>query len=468
MLRRVAPTAWIRSPYAALRFATIIPLPMPALSPTMTQGNLVSWEKKIGDAVGPGDTLAKIETDKAAVSFDNQGEEGFMARYVIEGGTPDVKVGEVVALLVEDAEDVNSDEVKNWKPDSAAAAPAAAAPAAPAAAEATPAAAAAPSAGSSAPAGSRVMASPLARNLARELGIDVAQVSGTGGSVGRVTKDDVVNASKNPSALKAAAPSGSSAAAPAAPAAPAKTQAPPAPAAGAAYETLELTGMRKTIAARLTQSKNVDVPHYYLTANCNVRNMQSVVKQLNAKGDGKFKISLNDYIIKAVARANLIVPECNTHWHGDHLRRYNTVDVSVAVAIPNGLITPIVKDAHAKGLAEISNEVKALAKLAKEGGLKPEQYQGGTVSVSNLGGFGIDNFTAIINPPQSMILAIGTVRHEAQVAEGDDGEMVATGKVDPMMTFTASFDHRVVDGAVGAVWFKHFKDAIENPLSLLL
>lgn len=475
MLRRVVCRPW--APSAAARFVTITPLAMPALSPTMKEGNLTEWVKQVGQSVNPGDELAKIETDKATISFENVGDEGFLARHLVEAGAATVQVGTVVALLVEEEADINSDEVKNWKPEAAAAAaPAATEESKPAESSASAKSSSSAPAASSGNSGERVFASPLARKTAADLGLDLSAITGTGGSVGRVTKDDVVAASKNPSAAKAAAKSDSEASSSAAKseapaksesAAPAAAPAAAAPA-GSMFESIPVSGMRKTIASRLTQSKNVDVPHYYLMQECKVDSMLAVVKQLNAKGKGEYKITVNDYIIKAVARANLIVPECNTHWHGDHMRKYSTVDVSVAVATPSGLITPIVRDAHAKGLAEISMEVKALAKKAREGGLAPEQYQGGTVSVSNLGAAGIDQFTAIINPPQSTILAIGTTLNKPEIAENEDGELVVTGKVDRVINFTASFDHRVVDGAIGAQWFKAFKDTIENPLSLLL
>ncbi|RNF03369.1 dihydrolipoamide acetyltransferase precursor [Trypanosoma rangeli] len=227
--------------------------------------------------------------------------------------------------------------------------------------------------------------------------------------------------------------------------------------------------MRATIARRLSQSKNVDIPHYYLFEECCADNMMALVRQLNVKGDGKFKITMNDYIIKAVARANMLVPEANSSWQGSVIRQYNTVDVSVAVATPTGLITPIIKNAHARGLADISIEMKALAKKAREGTLQPHEFIGGTVSVSNLGASGIPGFTAIINPPQSLILAIGSAKPRPKITLNEEtGKYQVGSEVEMVVKFTASFDHRVVDGAVGAQWCTHFKDAFENPLSLLL
>eukprot|EP00388_Colpodella_angusta_P011522 GDKJ01029459.1.p1 GENE.GDKJ01029459.1~~GDKJ01029459.1.p1 ORF type:complete len:228 (-),score=15.57 GDKJ01029459.1:269-952(-) len=227
--------------------------------------------------------------------------------------------------------------------------------------------------------------------------------------------------------------------------------------------------MRSTIAKRLQKSINTEVPHFYVTNHCRADSMLSTIKHLNAKGAGKYKITVNDYIIKAIARANLIVPATNSHFMGDSIRQYKNVDVSVAVATPTGLITPIIRNAQAKGLVEISNETKELAKKARDGQLQPNEYQGGTVTVSNMGGMGVDSFTAIINQPHSMILACGTASPRPEIIKNEEtGEYEMTGKVEQTISFTASFDHRVVDGAVGAEWFKHFKDSIENPLSLLL
>lgn len=225
--------------------------------------------------------------------------------------------------------------------------------------------------------------------------------------------------------------------------------------------------MRRIIAERLTVSSQA--PTFYETVECRADSMMQVIKHLNAKGAGTFKISVNDFIIKAVARASMIVRECNTHWHDAFLRRYDAVDVSVAVATPSGLITPIVRDAHVKGLAEIAKETKILAEKARAGNLQPHEYQGGTIGVSNLGGMGVNHFTAILNPPHSTILAVGSIQPRMAIAKNEEtGEWQGTGKVETIITFTATFDHRAVDGAVGAEWFKHFKDTVENPLSLLL
>lgn len=468
MLRRNVFRGLVTKSGMSMRCLTVTPVFMPSLSPTMEQGKVTEWVSKVGDKISGGETYCKIETDKAVVGFDNVADEGFIAKLLVDAPSDAVKVGAPVMLLVDEQSGINSPEVLNWKPDSGASV--AASPVAAAVAASTPAAAAAPAA-SPAASGARVFASPLAKVTASQLGVNLSSVVGTGGSVGRVTKRDVeAAASGAPRVAVAAAPVVTAAPVVPAVSAPRASAAPKAAPAvvGGDFVDTPVTSMRATIAKRLTQSKNVEVPHYYLMNECKADNMLAVIKQLNAKGDGSFKISVNDYIVKAVARANLIVPACNSSWQGDFIRQYKGVDVSVAVATPTGLITPIIKNAHAKGLAEISQETKALAKKAREGALQPNEFIGGTVSVSNLGASGIPSFTAIINPPQAMILAVGTLVPKPEITKNEEGEFVLSGKVEQVISFTASFDHRVVDGAIGAEWFKHFKDAIENPLSLLL
>ncbi|ORC85227.1 dihydrolipoamide acetyltransferase precursor [Trypanosoma theileri] len=464
----------LSSAMASLRFLTVTPIPMPALSPTMEKGKITEWVKKVGDPVTSGDTWCKVETDKAVVSYDNATEEGFLARILVQVGEEAV-VGDTVCLLVDEAEGVNSDEVKNW----AAAADANNTNTTTTTNTTTP---AATTTAASSSAGGHVKASPLARKTAKELNVSLEGIKGTGGGVGRIVKKDVEAAAAAGTAQKgstttttaAAAAKPAPAATTAAAAAKPKPQTPaaaPKPSAPVNdnYTDIPVTNMRATIAKRLTQSKNVEIPHYYLFEECCVDNMMALVHQLNAKGDGKYKITLNDYIIKAVARANMLVPDANSSWQGSVVRRYNTVDVSVAVATPTGLITPIIKNAQARGLADISNEMKALAKKAREGTLQPNEFMGGTVSVSNLGASGIPGFTAIINPPQSLILAVGSAKPRAKITmNAETGKYEVSGEVEMVMKFTASFDHRVIDGAVGAEWCKHFKDAIENPLSLML
>lgn len=467
MMRRfaVAPTSVLTK--GSGRWAMTV-IPFPALSPTMEQGKLVEWTKKVGDAVPVGESFCKIETDKAVASFDNQDADFYFARALGEAGSM-IKIGDPLCLVVDDKSELDSDAVKNWKPASAAAPTSApSVPSSTAAPAATNAPAASQVAPSATPAGGRVFASPLARATAKTLGVDLSTVVGTGGSVGRVTKADVEKAAANP---PAAAPVAAPVAESAAPAVQTVANVKPALPVGAPselFEDIPVSMMRSTIAKRLQKSINAEVPHFYVSNECRADSMLSTIKHLNSKGAGKYKITVNDYIVKAIARANLIVPACNSHWYGDVIRQYKNVDVSVAVATPTGLITPIIRNVQAKGLVEISTESKELAKKAREGQLQPNEYQGGTVTVSNMGGMGVDNFTAIINQPHSMILACGTALPKPEIVKNEEGEYVMTGKVQQTITFTASFDHRVVDGAVGAEWFKHFKDSIENPLSLLL
>ncbi|CCW66908.1 unnamed protein product [Phytomonas sp. Hart1] len=246
---------------------------------------------------------------------------------------------------------------------------------------------------------------------------------------------------------------------------PARAEAP----ANVHYTDIPVSNMRAVIAKRLHESKNLEIPHYYLHDTCCVDNMMALIKQLNAKGNGEYKITVNDYIIKAVARANMLTPEVNASWQGSVIRQYHTVDVSVAVATPSGLITPIIFNAHAKGLVQISKDMKILAKKARDNALQPNEFQGGTCSVSNLGATGIPGFSAIVNPPQAMILAIGSAKPRPKIVKNEEsGAFEMMGTVEMAVEFTASFDHRVVDGAMGAKWFQGFHDAIENPLSLLL
>ena len=435
---------------------------MPALSPTMETGNLVSWEMKVGEKIEENSLLAKVQTDKATNDFTYVGDEMSLARLIAEVGST-VEVGQPVALAVEDKEELDSDEVKNWKPQSSNKkipvdkketfdAP-------------TPAASAGgkTATSSSSSSGNRIFASPAARRTAEELGVSLSSIKGTGGGVGRITRDDVLNQAEEASSSASASSSSSQQqqkSAAGIPSAPVSSN----------YEDIAISPMRQIIAQRLHQSKNLEVPHYYLMNDYRADPMLKLLKHLNSKADGAYKISVNDYIVKCVARANMIVPECNTHWIGAEkvMRRYNNVDVSVAVATPTGLITPIIKNANLKGLSQISQETKELAKRAREGTLKPDEYQGGTVSVSNLGAMGVDRFTAIINPPQSMILAIGQSRPRPEIKKNEDGTFTSTGVIESVVSFSASFDHRVVDGAIGAKWFQHFGEAFENPLTLML
>ncbi|MBC7905845.1 MAG: pyruvate dehydrogenase complex dihydrolipoamide acetyltransferase [Rhodospirillaceae bacterium] len=416
---------------------------MPALSPTMSEGTLARWLKNEGDAVKSGDIIAEIETDKATMEFEAV-DEGTIGKILIPGGTAGVKVNQPIAILLEEGED--SSAVANVGAKPAAAAPVAA-----------PAAAPVPAAAASAPAaavhgGPRVFASPLAKRLAADGGIDLKLVTGSGPH-GRIVKADVEQAIKG--GVKAAP----AAAAPAA----AKPAAAPAPTAASPFEPafveLPNSTMRKVIAKRLTEAKST-IPHFYLSIDCEVDALLKVRSELNGRSDA-YKLSVNDFVIRAVALALKKVPAANASWGEEAIKRYTDVDISVAVATPNGLITPIIHHADHKGLSAISNEMKELAVKARDGKLQPQEFQGGGFTISNLGMFGIKDFAAIINPPQGCILAVGAGEQRPVVKAG--ALAVAT-----VMTCTLSVDHRVVDGAVGAEFLAAFKKLIEDPLSMLL
>ncbi|MCR6632001.1 MAG: pyruvate dehydrogenase complex dihydrolipoamide acetyltransferase [Magnetospirillum sp.] len=419
---------------------------MPALSPTMSEGTLARWLKKEGDQVKSGDVIAEIETDKATMEFEAV-DEGTIGKIVVPGGTAGVKVNDLIAILLEEGEDASAMASVGAKPTAAAPARAPAAPApiaAPAPVPATPAPAA------RAAHGERVFASPLAKRLAAEAGLDLKAVTGSGPH-GRVVKADVEAAVKGGvKAAPAAAPAAAPKAAPA-PAAPSPFE--------PAYEEIPNSSMRKVIARRLTEAKQT-VPHFYLTIECEVDALLKVRAELNGRSDA-YKLSVNDFVIRAVALALKKVPAANASWGEEAIKRYIDVDVSVAVATPNGLITPIVRHADHKGLAAISNEMKELAGKAKDGKLKPEEFQGGGFTISNLGMYGVKEFAAIINPPQGCILAVGAGEQRPVVKNG--ALAIAT-----VMSCTLSVDHRVVDGAVGAEFLAAFKKLIEDPLSMLL
>nr|CAG4644923.1 EOG090X08YX [Leptodora kindtii] len=422
---------------------------LPALSPTMESGTIISWEKKEGDKLNEGDLLAEIETDKATMGFETP-EEGYLAKIMIPAGTKDVKIGKLVCIIVENAEDVAA--FQNYQEG-----------AAPVSAPAAAAAAAAPSS-------SRIFASPLARLLAAEKGISLASVSGSGFS-GSVTASDVEKVVPAPAVAAAPAPAPVVAAPPAPVAAPAPapvaTPSPaPAPAAtpGQAFTDIPVTNIRGVIAKRLLQSKQT-IPHYYLTVDVNMDSVMSLRQDFNTLlGKDGGKLSVNDFIIKAASLACRKVPDVNSAWHDTFIRQYQTVDVSVAVSTDRGLITPIVFNAERKGLATISQDVRNLAAKARDGKLQPHEFQGGTFSISNLGMFGVRHFTAIINPPQSCILAVGATEKRMIVDESSE-QGFRSGHV---VTVTLSCDHRVVDGAVGAQWLAAFKNYLEKPTTMLL
>eukprot|EP00049_Salpingoeca_infusionum_P018092 m.355737 g.355737 ORF g.355737 m.355737 type:complete len:533 (+) comp17326_c0_seq1:160-1758(+) len=418
----------------------------PALSPTMTTGGLQSWNVAVGDTVEAGDSLAEVETDKATMSFDSA-EDGIIAKLLIEEGAQGVEIGTPVLVMVTEESDVAA--FADYTPPVAGATK-------PAAAEETPKAEPSPApttTSTSAPSqqptastssGDRIFASPLAKRLAEQASIALANVPGTGPR-GRITKADV-------DSYTASAPS--------APAATSSTQ----QAVGAtSYVDVPASNVRQVIANRLQESKQ-QVPHYYLQAEINMDKVMDLRKQFNADANGEYKLSVNDFIIKASSLALKRVKEVNSSWMGNFIREYQTVDISVAVSTDGGLITPIVFDADLKGLVEISTDVKELANRARDGKLTPEEYQGGTFTISNLGMFGVNSFSAIINPPQACILAVGaTEQRVVPDPTASNGMALAN-----MMSATLSCDHRVVDGAVGAQWLKEFKKYVENPLAMLL
>jgi pyruvate dehydrogenase E2 component (dihydrolipoamide acetyltransferase) len=444
---------------------------MPALSPTMEKGNLAKWLKKEGDAVKSGDVIAEIETDKATMEVEAI-DEGTLAKIVVPEGTADVPVNQVIAVLAGDGEDVKA------AASGAKAAPAAAKPeikaeapkAAPAPQTPAPAASPAPAKPAAAPQpaatagsnGARVFSSPLARRLAKEAGIDIGAVQGSGPH-GRVIARDV-DAAKSGKGLKAPAQTG---AAPAPQIAPAmgddKIRA---LYADGSYEVIPHDNMRKVIAQRLTASTQT-IPHFYLTIDCNIGKLTAAREEINAQApkdkDGKpaYKLSVNDFVIKALALALQRIPDANVSWTESGMLKHKHSDIGVAVALPGGLITPIVRNAETKSLSTISNEMKDMAGRARNRKLKPEEYQGGTSSVSNLGMYGIKDFTAVINPPHATILAVGT---------GEERAIVKNGKIEAamMMSVTLSCDHRAVDGALGAELLVAFKTLIENPVMMVV
>ncbi|KAJ3589046.1 hypothetical protein NHX12_009894 [Muraenolepis orangiensis] len=430
-------------------YPTHLKIQLPALSPTMTVGTVQRWEKKVGEKLSEGDLLAEIETDKATIGFEVQ-EEGYLAKIIIEAGTRDVPLGAPLCIIVEKESDIAAFkdyvetgvvEVAQPPPPPPAAAPAAA-----------PSLASAPSAALGGKKG-RVFASPLAKKLASDKGIDLAQVSGSGPD-GRVTRKDIATFVP-PKAVPVAAVAPSPApavTAPGAPAAPAGT-----------YTDIPVSNIRKVIAQRLMQSKQT-IPHYYLSVDVNMDHVLALRQELNAEVKAQnIKLSVNDFIIKASALACLKVPEANSSWMDSVIRQNHVVDVSVAVSTANGLITPIVFNAHTKGLAAICMDVSALAAKARDGKLQPHEFQGGTFTISNLGMFGVKNFSAIINPPQACILAVGGSEKRLLPADNEKGFDVAN-----MMSVTLSCDHRVVDGAVGAQWLAEFRKFLEKPVTMLL
>ncbi|XP_070990106.1 dihydrolipoyllysine-residue acetyltransferase component of pyruvate dehydrogenase complex-like [Oncorhynchus clarkii lewisi] len=428
---------------------------LPALSPTMTMGTVQRWEKKVGEKLSEGDLLAEIETDKATIGFEVQ-EEGYLAKIMVSEGTRDVPLGAPLCIIVEKESDIAafSDYVEAAGTDVSTPPPA---PAPAPVVAPTPAAASPAHVAPATPRKGRVFASPLAKKLAAEKGIDLAQVSGSGPD-GRVTRKDIETF-----VPPKAAPAAPVAAAPPSPASHAPTPAPGVAVPTGTFTDVPISNIRRVIAQRLMQSKQT-IPHYYLSVDINMDQVLELRTELNAEVKAQnIKLSVNDFIIKASSLACLKVPEANSQWLDSVIRQNHVVDVSVAVSTPNGLITPIVFNAHTKGLAAISSDVSALAAKARDGKLQPHEFQGGTFTISNLGMFGVKNFSAIINPPQACILAVGGSEKRLLPADNEKGFDVAS-----MMSVTLSCDHRVVDGAVGAQWLAEFRKFLEKPVTMLL
>ena len=446
---------------------------MPALSPTMEEGTLSKWLVKEGDTVASGQILAEIETDKATMEFEAV-DEGTIGKILIAEGTEGVKVNEPIAILLEEGESADSIVAPAAKAEKPAEAPKAEASAGSAdalpaglkgygAAEGQP---VEPSGGGKSE-GGRVFASPLAKRIAADKGLDLSAITGTGPN-GRIVKADVENAKPGAAPAKAAAPAEAApAAAPASKAAPAamptgpSTEAVKAMYADREYEEVKLDGMRKIIAARLTEAKQT-IPHFYLRRDIRLDALMAFRAQLNKELAGRgVKLSVNDFIIKACALALQAVPDCNAVWAGDRVLRLKPSDVAVAVAIEGGLFTPVLRDADKKSLSALSAEMKDLATRAKARKLAPQEYQGGSFAISNLGMMGIENFDAVINPPHASILAVGAGIKKPVVSDAGEIE-VAT-----VMSVTLSVDHRVIDGALGATFIDAVKSNLEHPLGML-
>lgn len=436
---------------------------MPALSPTMEEGNLAKWLVKEGDKVTSGDVLAEIETDKATMEVEAV-DEGTVGKIVVPDGTEGVKVNALIAVLLEEGEDASSIDTSAPAAvvPSAAVAPEQATPS-PAPSQATTAAAAAPTGHAS---GDRVIASPLARRIASQNGLDLAAITGTGPR-GRVVKSDVeaaIAGGTGKASSGAVAPAKADASAKSAPSGMSEDAVLKLFEEGS-YELIKHDGMRKTIAARLTESKQT-IPHFYVSLDCQLDALLKLRGELNKSAPVKddkpaFKISVNDMVIKALALGLRDVPDANVSWTADNMIKHKHADVGVAVSIPGGLITPIIRRAEEKPLSVISNEMKDMGKRAKERKLQPQEYQGGTTAVSNMGMMGVSNFSAVVNPPHATILAVGAGEQRPVVKDG--ALAIAT-----VMTVTLSTDHRCVDGALGAQLLGAFKSYIENPMSMLV
>ena len=444
---------------------------MPALSPTMEKGNLARWLKKEGDKVKPGDIIAEIETDKATMEYEAV-DEGTLAKIVVPEGAQDVAVNAVIAVLAGEGEDVKSaasakaeapkpaakkEEPKKTEPEQGKDEPK------PAAKPSAPATAPAPKALPAQSGTNRIFSSPLARRLAKDAGIDLQRVEGSGPH-GRIIARDI-DAAKSGKGLRGSTPGPAAAAAGAIAPALSDKQILGLYEEGS-YELVPHDSMRRTIAQRLTASTQT-IPHFYLTLDCDIGRLLAAREEINAaapknkEGKPAYKLSVNDFVIKALALALQCIPEANVSWSEGGMLKHKHSDVGVAVALPGGLITPIIRQAESKSLSTIASEGKDLIARARAKKLKPNEYQGGTTSVSNLGMYGIKEFTAVINPPQSTILAVGA---------GEERAVARNGKIEAahIMTVTLSCDHRAVDGALGAELIRAFKTLIENPVMMIV
>jgi pyruvate dehydrogenase E2 component (dihydrolipoamide acetyltransferase) len=437
---------------------------MPALSPTMEKGNLAKWLKAEGDVIKSGDVLAEIETDKATMEVEAV-DEGVLAKILVAGGTQDVAVNTPIAIIAAEGEDVSA-----TAPEPKKASPPPVAQDTKAATEEPQAVAATSPAPAAASSGNRLFASPLARRIARDKGVDLSTLKGTGPH-GRIIQRDVEAATPGTATASAARPAASTEPAKVAPAAPVALVAGSSDAAtlkmyeAGTYDLVPHDGMRKTIARRLVESK-LTVPHFYLTVDVDLDALLKLREELNAAApvkDGKpaYKLSVNDFVIKAQAVALQRIPDANATWTEAAMLKHKSSDVGVAVSIPGGLITPVIRKAETKTLSVISNEMKDMAARARAKKLRPDEYQGGTTAISNLGMYGIKEFAAIINPPHASILAVGAGSQRAVV---HGGQIVVANQ----MTVTLSVDHRAVDGALGAELLGAFREAIEKPLVLLV
>lgn len=426
---------------------------MPAMSPTMSEGGISQWKKKEGETFSAGDVLLEIETDKATIDVEAQ-EDGILAKIIHGDGSKSVSVGSTIAIVGEEGDDISAADAMAKEAVSQAPEPTQESKSEPPQQTSKPAESSQPKERSKpkeAPTnkGDRIFASPIAKKLALERGIPLAQVKGSGPN-GRIVREDVENFKGTSSALSDSAVSSPEIL-------------------SSDYTDIPLSNMRRVIGSRLAQSKQ-EIPHYYLTVDIDMGRIlqlrevfNKALSEKDKDGRGANKLSVNDFILKGAACALAEVPEANSAWLGEVIRQYKKADISMAVATPTGLITPIIKDVGSKGLATISGEAKVLAKKARDGKLSPSEYQGGTFTISNLGMFDISHFTAIINPPQSCILAIGST---IPTLVPDSSEKGFTTK--QIMKVTMSSDHRVVDGAVGARWLKVFKGYLENPLTFML